>query len=277
MSRTRLVRPGFFGDEDIATMRRDSRLAYLGLTTECDDAGYFEARPRQLARALFGFDSDGVEVIKQAIEDLVGLGKVELLPCGEHGIVPSLPVHAQQGGNKAFNHQAAHTSKCESGLVRTERQRPTKATPSERVRTRPTPTPTAPKAEPVRTSPDKSRSESESVSESVTREKNVKEGGVDGANSARDAGPDIDLSDPNRAGRARASSAPMNGIRPPARLESITPKWKTPPGPCRQYARHANSIRLEGGEAVCDACAAEFTSPPAPPPTTGTQDGLGLT
>jgi|GEM_PF-5664555 5-methylcytosine-specific restriction endonuclease McrA len=113
MSRTRLLRPGFFADEELSTkLSRDSRLAYAGLWTECDDAGYFEAKPRQLARAIFGYDDDGLEVVETALRDLVALEKAELFDCGLHGLVPSLPRYAQQGGNKAYTLRDRHETDC---------------------------------------------------------------------------------------------------------------------------------------------------------------------
>jgi len=351
MSRTRLVRPGFFADEDVASMSRDSRLAYVGLWTECDDAGYFEARPRQLARALFGYDSDGLAVIESALEDLIRLEKVELLPCGEHGVVPSLPTYAQQGGNHAYTYQERHQERC-LGEVRSRPKAeapapsgPSRKTLSVAVRQavverdqdqcrycgvrqsrdvtlvfdhvdnlgpatlnnivqacRPCnrkknhhglaegvvtllPPPVRTDNELVRTSStydprtprtDQSRSESVSDSESAnTTKKDVKDEVVDGANGARATVADDApfLSDPNRAGRPGASMAP---IRPPAAIAAMTPGWRTPPGPCRKYAQHANSHRLEAGEAVCDACLAELATSTIAPATTGTQPGLGL-
>lgn len=262
MSRTRLIRPAFFGDEDVAAIPRDSRLAYIGLWTECDDAGYFEARPRQLARALFGYDPDGLAVVEAALADLIKLGKVELLECGVHGLVPSLPVHGQQGGNKAFTHQVAHGRCGVSVQVRT---------PDEPVRTTP---PAAVRPERVRTRPDKSSSESVSDSESVQRreKKNVKEEVVVEATVGTERAtpsPAPFLSDPSSAGRPDASEAigPARVAVPP-RIAQLTPAWRHP---CTDYVRHQNEHRLIDGVAVCAPCEAKLEqaaangTPPADP------------
>lgn len=243
MSRTRLLRPAYFGDEEIAVgLSRDSRLAYAGLWTECDDAGYFEARPRQLARALFGYDSDGLEVVEEALRQLVALGKVELLECGVHGVVPSLPDHAQQGGNKAFNHRAAH-ERCGQ---------------SEQVRTRSGQVPPTPRAASVRTRPDKSRSESVSESDSdegARRKKNVLEETVaesTGRTQRATPPPAPFLSDLPDEGRPDASEAVSpSRIAVPPRLAAITPRWLHV---CTDYTKHQSFHRIVDGVAQCDKC-----------------------
>lgn len=269
MSRTRLIRPSFFGDEDIAGLSRDSRLAYVGIWTECDDAGYFENRPRQLARALFGYDPDGVAVIETAIAALAGLQKIELLECGTHAVVPSLPIHGQQGGNKAFTFRSAHERGCLSGQVRT---------PPEPVRTG---VEQGPESEPVRTRPNKSSSESVSDSESGQRreKKNVKEEGVDGINEARTMpAAAAHLSDPPSTGRPNASPAPSTRpvLTVPPGLAAATPQWRHP---CTDYVHHQSAHLIIDGQAVCPPCEEKLAAAGATRTNgveAGAQGGLGL-
>jgi len=132
MSRTRLIRPEFFTDETMASATLATRLVYIGLWTLCDDAGYFERKPRQIAAALFPFDAVArrQRIVDQALDELVSLGRVRYLECDAHGLVPTLPRHGAKGGSKAETFKVRHTMTC---VVRTP-------------------------AEPVRTSPDKSSS-----------------------------------------------------------------------------------------------------------------------
>lgn len=159
MSRTRLIRPQFFADERIADLSIASRFVYIGLWTLCDDAGYFEMKPRQIAASLFPYDGPArrQRVVDEAIGDLAELDRVTLLDCGQHGIVPTLPRHGAKGGNTAFTFKEQHEQEASD------------------TRVRPTPSPVRTKRRRVRTpSTDKSSSESvlgsvlESVSSSVS-------------------------------------------------------------------------------------------------------------
>ncbi len=140
--RTRLIRPGFFSDETLARVSVATRLFYIGLWTLCDDAGYFEVRPREIAASLFPYDAQArrAKVVQKGLEELQTLERVELLECGQHGIVPTLPRHGQKGGNQSYTYRDRHRSE----WVRTS---PDKSVPTV-----------------VRTSPDKSSSVSVSVS-----------------------------------------------------------------------------------------------------------------
>lgn len=114
MSRTRLIRPEFFTDELMASASIPTRFVYIGLWTLCDDAGYFEAKPRQIAASLFPYDAQSKRqrVVDQALADLVGMERVSTLPCGVHAIVPTLAKHGQRGGNKAYTYRDRHVASC---------------------------------------------------------------------------------------------------------------------------------------------------------------------
>lgn len=114
MSRTRLIRPEFFTDELMASASISTRFVYIGLWTLCDDAGYFEAKPRQIAAALFPYEgaSRRQRIVDKAMAELSTLGRVEYLDCGLHGVVPTLPRHGQKGGNRAETYLLRHRAAC---------------------------------------------------------------------------------------------------------------------------------------------------------------------
>lgn len=118
MSRTRLIRPEFFADELMAGSSIPTRLVYIGLWTLCDDAGYFERKPRQIAASLFPYDSllRRQKVVDKALDELAELDRIRYLTCGFHGQVPTLPKHGAKGGNKAETIRSRHMTLC----VRTE-------------------------------------------------------------------------------------------------------------------------------------------------------------
>jgi hypothetical protein len=106
-----------------------------------------------------------------------------------------------------------------------------------------------------------------------TTKKNGSDGTVSVANEARD--PDPFLSDPNRAGRPRASAAPRP-LTVPAGIAAATPRWRHA---CTDYVHHQTQHRIVDGEAVCPPCEAklaEAVTPPAVTPPGGSQDGFGL-
>lgn len=119
MSRTRLIRPEFFSDETLASASDATRLFYIGLWTLCDDAGYFESKPRQIAAALYPYRGQAARqrTTDRALADLVALGRVKQLDCGIHGWVPTLPKHGAKGGNKAETYLQRHRSTCLSVRV----------------------------------------------------------------------------------------------------------------------------------------------------------------
>lgn len=120
MSRTRLIRPGFYADERLARAALATRYVYIGLWTLCDDAGYFERRPAEIAVALFPYERVGrrQKIVDAALVELETLERVRWLECGEHGVVPTLPEHVQKAGNHAYTFQARHENTCRLTLFR---------------------------------------------------------------------------------------------------------------------------------------------------------------
>lgn len=265
MSRSRLLKPGFFADANLGRVSRDSRLAFGGICTEADDQGYFEWQPEELAWTLFRYDPDKREVLDRALLELTSVGVVEHLPCGRHGLIDSMPEHRIQGGNHSSNVERQHRSGCLSGRVRTDRDTPARAaSPDVSVPVR-TPKDTLVVGPPVRTSPDESLSESVSESLKKRRKKNVLEEGVEIRDEAREPAsvvePPAHLSRPVVDDRTNASPAaveiPAVTVSPPARLAALIPAWRTPPGPCKNYVAHQSKHRLIDGQAVCEACLEE--------------------
>lgn len=121
MSRTRLVRPGFFSDERLARLPAWTRLVYVGLWTLADDGGYFDRKPGEIAAELFRFDTvrRRERRVDTALDELLDAGRIRWLDCGEHGVIPTLPEHGViRGGNHAYNVRARHDEVCVPTLFR---------------------------------------------------------------------------------------------------------------------------------------------------------------
>jgi len=58
MARTRLLKPGFFQNEQLADLPMSARLLFAGLWTIADRAGRLEDRPKRIKALLFPFDAD---------------------------------------------------------------------------------------------------------------------------------------------------------------------------------------------------------------------------
>ncbi len=117
--RTRLIRPEFWSDELLASASDSTRLFYIGLWNLCDDAGYFEAKPRQIAATLYPYrgQASRQRTTDKALAELFQLGRVKFLECGIHGWVPTLARHGIKGGNKAETYLREHRSTCLSVRV----------------------------------------------------------------------------------------------------------------------------------------------------------------
>lgn len=112
--RARLIRPEFFSDEVMAALPVSARLTYIGLWQLADDSGYLEWHPREIGAALYGFESAGRRNrhIEGDLERLLGAGRVQLLECGVHALIPTLPDHRVKGGNLSFNVRTRHQNRC---------------------------------------------------------------------------------------------------------------------------------------------------------------------
>lgn len=111
--RIRQIKPEFFGDADMAALPFRTRLTYIGLWSEADDAGWLLVDATQIAHDLYGFDPRGRRE-GWVTEDLVRLqeaGCLEVLDCG-HGCIPTLPRHQRFGGRPVYTVRDAHARGC---------------------------------------------------------------------------------------------------------------------------------------------------------------------
>jgi hypothetical protein len=93
--RIRQVKPAFWSDSKVAALAPTIRLFYIGLWMIADDAGYFRADVSEIARDLYGYEPRARREanVRRYLDHLQAAGRVELLPCGAHGIVPRLGDH----------------------------------------------------------------------------------------------------------------------------------------------------------------------------------------
>jgi len=112
--RVRLIRPEFFSDSRISDLSKTTRLFYIGLWTLCDDSGMFELEVREIGATLFPYEpvAEREPWIDSCIRELEGAGRVRLLACGRHGVVPTLTEHRQKGGRPTFSNRDAHERTC---------------------------------------------------------------------------------------------------------------------------------------------------------------------
>jgi len=61
MARARNIKPGFFGNEDLAELPFSTRLLFIGLWTIADREGRLEDRPKRIKMAIFPGDSVDVD------------------------------------------------------------------------------------------------------------------------------------------------------------------------------------------------------------------------
>lgn len=61
MARARIIKPGFFTNEELGSCPMQTRLLYIGLWTLADRAGILEYRPLRIKAQIFPFDSVNVE------------------------------------------------------------------------------------------------------------------------------------------------------------------------------------------------------------------------
>jgi hypothetical protein len=92
MARARLIKPGFFANEDLAECSPWARLCFAGLWTLSDRAGRMEDRPKRIKGQLFPMDSIDVEPL---LDELVqhhfivryaskGQGFIQVLEFSKH-------------------------------------------------------------------------------------------------------------------------------------------------------------------------------------------------
>jgi len=69
MSRTRLIKPGFFTNDVLAEVSAAGRLLFAGLWTIADRAGRLEDRPKRIKAELLPFDSVNVDKLLDSLAE----------------------------------------------------------------------------------------------------------------------------------------------------------------------------------------------------------------
>lgn len=112
--RTRLLRPEFWSDSRMADLPYGTRLTYMGLWSLADDDGYLRWQLRDIAAELYRFESPKKREtrVEQQLTELVTAGRVEVLPCGIHALIASIPKYRVKGGNQTDQHHRVHTGEC---------------------------------------------------------------------------------------------------------------------------------------------------------------------
>lgn len=103
-----MIRPSYWTDADLHTrLTADVREFYVGLWMESDDAGYVAWDIDRLGADLYPYRSLGWRRTHLP-KWLVSLGThVQLLDCGEHVLIPTLPRY-QSPPKPSYQNQRAH-------------------------------------------------------------------------------------------------------------------------------------------------------------------------
>jgi hypothetical protein len=114
--RTRLIRPEFWSDTTMAKLAPEVRLTYMGLWCLADDAGYLEWDAEQLAGELYRHENpaERLERVSVELEVLLEAGRVRLLGCGRHALVPTIPDYRIRGGEQLYTVKKRHDRRCSS-------------------------------------------------------------------------------------------------------------------------------------------------------------------
>lgn len=77
MARARIIKPGFFMNDEVAELSPAARLAFIGLWTIADQQGKLAYRPKRLKIELFPYDDVSIDDLVTAIADQ---GLIALFP-----------------------------------------------------------------------------------------------------------------------------------------------------------------------------------------------------
>lgn len=111
------MRPTFWSDASVASLPAAARLTFAGLWGLADDDGYFEWRPAEIGAELYRYDPAKARVrhVEDHLQRLIDAGLVELLECGRHGLIDSMPKHRAQSGRHTFQTRETHLGMCIAG------------------------------------------------------------------------------------------------------------------------------------------------------------------
>jgi hypothetical protein len=92
--RIRQVKPDFWRDSTVGAMPDTTRLVYIGLWMEADDAGWLRLDVTSIAADLYPYATRAVRErrVSDAVTALVVAGRMEVLACG-HAVIRTLIRH----------------------------------------------------------------------------------------------------------------------------------------------------------------------------------------
>lgn len=114
-SRTRLIQPTFFQNDQIAELTLEARLLFIGLWTIADKEGRLENRPKRIRAVLFPYDK--IDICLKLTE-LADKGFVELYSFNSEECIQVVNWH---------RHQSVHVRETESTIQPNTNQGSTKA------------------------------------------------------------------------------------------------------------------------------------------------------
>jgi hypothetical protein len=71
-----MIRPGFWQDEKLAKVSRESRLTFIGIWTACDDYGVCKSHHIWLRNQIFPYDDIPADDIKKWLQELEDIGVI---------------------------------------------------------------------------------------------------------------------------------------------------------------------------------------------------------
>jgi len=98
----------------MAKIAMADRLTYIGLWCLTDDAGYLEWDPEQIAGELYRHEDprSRLEHVAASLAELVERGRVRLLSCGRHALIPTIPEYRIGGGAMLYTIKKRHDKRC---------------------------------------------------------------------------------------------------------------------------------------------------------------------
>jgi hypothetical protein len=95
MARIRSIKPSFWADPDVASLRRDARLLVIGLISHADDDGRFLATATAIGGAVFPHDELPPTTIRRWRDEVAKAGIIEVyvVDSREYGWFPNWTKH----------------------------------------------------------------------------------------------------------------------------------------------------------------------------------------
>jgi len=95
MARIRTIKPSFWGDQDVASLRKEARLMLIGMISFADDEGYFLASATALGGYIFPHDEMPPTTIRKWRDEIAKAGIIEVYKVDglEYGHFPNWERH----------------------------------------------------------------------------------------------------------------------------------------------------------------------------------------